>query len=190
MGTADCHPRRRMIIASSREGEQAVTDETEAIERLVSAFERSQWTEIDVRFGSTRVHLAVGPSNDRATAPSAGSDPVSTDTADRAIAADPPADGDDGDAAAPSVPEGALVVTSPSPGILWRSPMPGAPPFAEVGHTVEKSDTVCIIEVMKLMNHVKAGVGGTVVAALVANGAQVSKDEPLFAIRADHQARC
>ena len=95
-----------------------------------------------------------------------------------ATAADPPADGDDGDAAAPSVPEGALLVTSPSPGILWRSPMPGAPPFAEVGQTVETSDTVCIIEVMKLMNHVKAGVAGTVVAALVANGAQVSKDEP------------
>jgi len=42
--------------------------------------------------------------------------------------------------------------------------------------------------VMKLMNHVKAGVAGTVVAALVANGAQVAKDEPLFAIRPEHEA--
>lgn len=171
-------------------GKQAVTDETEAIARLVEAFERSQWSEIDVQFGSTRVHLAVRQPGAGATATSVAGDAESPDPVEIAITADPPAEGDDGDTVPPSVPEGALLVTSPSPGILWRSPMPGAPPFADVGQTVEKSDTVCIIEVMKLMNHVKAGVAGTVVGALVANGAQVSKDEPLFAIRADRQARC
>ena len=171
-------------------GKQAVTDEMGAIERLIAAFERSQWSEIDVRFGSTRVHLAAGSSHDDATSPTAGSDRDHTVPVERAIAVDQLAAYDELDPVAPIVPEGALFVTSPSPGILWRSPMPGAPPFAAVGQTVEKSDTVCIIEVMKLMNHVKAGIGGTVVAALVPNGTQVSKDEPLFAIRTDHQARC
>ncbi len=170
-------------------GTQAVTDESEAIERLISAFERSQWSEIDVRFGSTRVHLAAGQSHNDAIAPSTDAEPGDAEAAERVTAADPPADDHDGESAARSVPAGARLVTSPSPGILWRSPMPGAPPFAEVGQSVEQSDTVCIIEVMKLMNHVKAGMGGTVVAALVANGAQVSKDEPLFAIRADHHTR-
>ena len=75
MGTADRHTRRRMIVASRGEGEQAVTDETEAIERLVEAFERSQWSEIDVRFGSTRVHLAVRQPDAGATATSVGGDP-------------------------------------------------------------------------------------------------------------------
>jgi acetyl-CoA carboxylase biotin carboxyl carrier protein len=165
-----------------------VTDETEAIERLVEAFERSQWSEIDVRFGTTRVHLAVRQAGAGATATSAGCDPESSDRVEIAVAADQPADSDDDDTVTPGMPEGALMVTSPSPGILWRSPMPGAPPFAEVGQTVKESDTICIIEVMKLMSHVKAGVAGTVAAALVANGAQVAKDEPLFAIRPEHEA--
>jgi acetyl-CoA carboxylase biotin carboxyl carrier protein len=167
-----------MISCRAVKGTRAVTEETEAIERLVEAFERSQWSEIDVRFGATRVHLAARQD---------GVEPEPSDRVETAAAADRPAD-DENDSVRPSVPEGALVVTSPSPGILWRSPMPGAPPFAEVGQTVKESDTVCIIEVMKLMNHVKAGVAGTVVAALVANGAQVAKDEPLFAIRPEREA--
>ncbi len=165
-----------------------MTDETEAIGRLVEAFERSQWSEIDVRFGTTRVHLAVRQPVAGATATEVGGDRERPDGDEIAVAADRLADDDDDDTATPSVPEGALMVTSPSPGILWRSPMPGAPPFAEVGQIVKESDTICIIEVMKLMNHVKAGVAGTVVAALVANGAQVAKDEPLFAIRPEHEA--
>jgi acetyl-CoA carboxylase biotin carboxyl carrier protein len=162
-----------------------VTDETEAIGRLVDAFERSQWSEIDVRFGTTRVHLAARRADAGAATTPSATDPQSSDGPEIAGAADPPAVGDEGDAVTPSAPAGALIVRSPSPGILWRSPMPGAPPFAEVGQSVEASDTMCIIEVMKLMNHVKSGVAGTVVAALVANGAQVDKDQPLFAIQLD-----
>ncbi len=69
-------------------------------------------------------------------------------------------------ASAPALPAGAHVVVSPSPGIFWRSPEPGAPPFADIGDVVDASATVCIVEVMKLMNHVKAGVSGEVVAVL------------------------
>jgi acetyl-CoA carboxylase biotin carboxyl carrier protein len=88
-------------------------------------------------------------------------------------------------AAAPATivpPDGAHVVVSPSPGIFWRSPEPGAPPFADVGDTIDASATVCIVEVMKLMNHLKAGVGGTVVAVYGVNGVAVEKGQPLFAI--------
>ena len=85
-------------------------------------------------------------------------------------------------ASATPLPAGAHVVVSPSPGILWRSPEPGAPPFADVGDVVDASATVCIVEVMKLMNHVKAGVSGEVVAVYVENGVAVQKGEPLFAI--------
>jgi biotin carboxyl carrier protein len=73
-------------------------------------------------------------------------------------------------------------VVSPSPGIFWRSPEPGRPPFVELGHTVERSATVCIVEVMKLMNHVKAGISGEVVGVYCENGAAVRKDQALFAI--------
>jgi acetyl-CoA carboxylase biotin carboxyl carrier protein len=66
-----------------------------------------------------------------------------------------------------------LTVTAPSIGLFWRSPKPGAPPFVEVGDHVEAGDTVCIIEVMKLMTHVTAGVSGVVRAIHVANGDMV-----------------
>ena len=73
-------------------------------------------------------------------------------------------------------------MTSPSPGIFWRAPEPGSAPFTDIGQTVEPAATLCIIEVMKLMHHVKAGVDGQVVAIYVKNGAAVAKEEPLFAV--------
>ena len=79
-------------------------------------------------------------------------------------------------------PTGAHVVVSPTFGIFWRSPEPGLPPFADLGHTVEASATVCIVEVMKLMYHVKADVSGEVVAVYAENGVAVQKGQALFAI--------
>jgi biotin carboxyl carrier protein len=57
--------------------------------------------------------------------------------------------------------------------LFWRAPSPGAPPFVEVGGTVAAGETVAIVEVMKLMNHVSSPVDGVVTAILVENGAAV-----------------
>ncbi|MEI8056529.1 MAG: acetyl-CoA carboxylase biotin carboxyl carrier protein subunit [Actinomycetes bacterium] len=73
-------------------------------------------------------------------------------------------------------------VTSPSIGMVWRSPKPGSPPFVEVGDTVAADDTLCIIEVMKLMTHVKATGPGTVVRIHAANGETVEFGTPLIDI--------
>jgi acetyl-CoA carboxylase biotin carboxyl carrier protein len=73
-------------------------------------------------------------------------------------------------------------VTAPSVGLFWRSPKPGAPPFVDVGDEVRADDTVCIVEVMKLMNHVRAGVAGTVRAVHPENGQMVEHGDPLFTI--------
>ena len=67
----------------------------------------------------------------------------------------------------------AETVTSPTIGLFWRSPKPGAPPFVEVGDTVAAGATLCIIEVMKLMTHVTAPVSGIVSAIHIANGSMV-----------------
>jgi biotin carboxyl carrier protein len=84
--------------------------------------------------------------------------------------------------------DGGTIVAAPTPGIFWRSPEPGAPPFADIGETVESSETVCIVEVMKLMNHVKAGVRGRVVAVHGENGVAVGKGDALFTIVPDDSA--
>ena len=153
-----------------------VSSSLDAIRRVVEAFERSDWSEIDVRSGDVRVHLATGaPSNSPAGSPETTSGPAA-----------PPAPPTNAGGPAPELttvlPTDAHVVVSPSPGILWRSPEPGAPPFADIGDVVDASATVGIVEVMKLMTHVKAGVGGEIVAVCVENGVAVQKGEPLFAI--------
>ena len=162
-----------------------MTSSQDAIKRVVEAFERSDWSEIDVRSGTLRVHLSTGePSGATAGAPTAAPGPstgatVSDGAADGRVAAHL---GVSTIASADTPPIGAHIVGSPSPGILWRSPQPGSPPFADVGHTIDASATVCIIEVMKLMTHVKAGVSGQVVAVYGENGVAVHKGQVLFAI--------
>jgi len=78
--------------------------------------------------------------------------------------------------------DGAHAVVSPSPGIFWRAPAPGEPPFVEVGQSVSPDTPIGIVEVMKLMNQVLAGVNGTVRAVLTENGARVQRDEPMVLI--------
>src|SRR5262249_6436672 len=53
-------------------------------------------------------------------------------------------------------------IKAPMVGTFYRAPAPGAPPFVEVGSIVDEDDTVCILEVMKLMNSIKAGCRGRV----------------------------
>jgi acetyl-CoA carboxylase biotin carboxyl carrier protein len=74
-------------------------------------------------------------------------------------------------------------VASPLLGTFYRAPKPGSPPFVEVGAEVEEETVVAIIEVMKLMNTVRAGVRGTVTEILVADGALAEYGETLMRVR-------
>lgn len=78
--------------------------------------------------------------------------------------------------------EGLIEVKAPSLGMFWRSPKPGAPPFVEVGDHVEPNDTLCIIEVMKLMNQLKAEVSGEIVAIHVSNGEMIEYGQHIMSI--------
>jgi acetyl-CoA carboxylase biotin carboxyl carrier protein len=68
-------------------------------------------------------------------------------------------------------------------GVFYRAPAPGEKPFVEVGQHVRADDTVCLIEVMKLFNSIRAGVDGEVVEILVENGGLVEFDQALIFIR-------
>ncbi len=81
-----------------------------------------------------------------------------------------------------SVSENLHAVRSPMVGTFYRSPLPGEPPFVEIGQAVEPDTVLCIIEVMKLMNSIEAGVRGTVREIFVANGTAVDAGEVLMAI--------
>lgn len=60
-----------------------------------------------------------------------------------------------------------IFVTSPMVGTFYASPSPEDPPFVKVGDLVEEESVVCIIEAMKVMNEVKAGVQGKIVEVLL-----------------------
>jgi acetyl-CoA carboxylase biotin carboxyl carrier protein len=62
-------------------------------------------------------------------------------------------------------------VTSPMVGTYYASPGPDQPHFVKVGDKVNENTVVCIVEAMKVMNEVKAGLSGTV-AEILADNAQ------------------
>jgi len=68
---------------------------------------------------------------------------------------------------------GTLYVTSPMVGTYYASPSPDDPHFVKVGDAVNEDTVVCIIEAMKVMNEVKAGVKGFVTEVLLKNGEPV-----------------
>jgi len=80
-------------------------------------------------------------------------------------------------------PPGMADVPSPLLGVFYRAPKPGEPPFVEIGQQVEEGTIIGIIEVMKLMNSVRAGVRGELVEIFAKNGALVEFDEPLMRVR-------
>jgi acetyl-CoA carboxylase biotin carboxyl carrier protein len=80
---------------------------------------------------------------------------------------------------------GMVAVHPPLVGTFYRAPKPGAPPFVEVGSHVEEDTVVAIVETMKLMNSVRAGVRGTVVKICAQNAAFVEQDAVLMILRAE-----
>jgi acetyl-CoA carboxylase biotin carboxyl carrier protein len=85
-------------------------------------------------------------------------------------------------AAAPAPEPKGHTLKSPMVGTFYRAPSPGAPSFVEVGQSVSKGQTLCIIEAMKLLNEIESDVTGTVKAILVENGQPVEYGQPLFLI--------
>jgi acetyl-CoA carboxylase biotin carboxyl carrier protein len=81
------------------------------------------------------------------------------------------------------VADGLHTIPAPMLGTFYRAEAPGKPPFVEVGSRVEPDTIVCIIEVMKMMNSVPAGVAGTVAEVIPANAELVEYGQPLFRVQ-------
>ena len=77
------------------------------------------------------------------------------------------------------------VIEAPMLGVFYRAEAPGATPFVEAGTHVEPQTVVCLIEVMKMMNSVPAGVSGTIVEVCAENAALVEYGQPLFRVEPD-----
>jgi acetyl-CoA carboxylase biotin carboxyl carrier protein len=172
-------------------GNDAVPDKStldaEDIKRVLNALDASVWDEAVITVGDVTIAVARNggalPNVAGPVAPAAAPAPVAPAAA---VAAPAPAV-----SPAPTVTPAVTpvaageVVTSPTVGVFWRAPEPGAPPFVEVGQHVSAGDTLCIVEVMKLMSHVDAPVTGTVTKIHVDNAVSVEHGAPLFTITPD-----
>lgn len=74
-------------------------------------------------------------------------------------------------------------INSPMLGTFYRAPKPGSAPFVEIGAAVEEDSVIAIIEVMKLMNTVRAGVKGVITEILPADGTLVEFGQLLMRVR-------
>jgi acetyl-CoA carboxylase biotin carboxyl carrier protein len=75
-----------------------------------------------------------------------------------------------------------ITVKSPMIGTFYRKPAPDKPMFVEVGSTIAKGDTLCVIEAMKLFNEIESEVTGKIVKILVDDSSPVEFDQPLFLV--------
>ena len=74
------------------------------------------------------------------------------------------------------------VIKSPMVGTYYSSPSPESPSFVEVGSSVKKGQTLCILEAMKIMNEVEAEFDCKIVEILVKDGSPVEYDMPIFVV--------
>ena len=76
-----------------------------------------------------------------------------------------------------------LYITAPVVGTFYVAPSPDQPPFVQVGDKVQKGQTVCLMEAMKMMNEVKAPCDCIIEAVLQQDGALVSFGDQLIRYR-------
>jgi acetyl-CoA carboxylase biotin carboxyl carrier protein len=150
----------------------------ERIESLLKLLSAHDVSEFHYRDGEHRIRLRLGPPPVPIHTVHAAPMPIAS--AASPVGAAP--------AAQPGAPaqasdDGLVVIESPMVGTFYRAPSPGAPPFVEVGDTVQKGKTLCVIEAMKLMNEIEAEVGGTIAEILVDNAQPVQFGQALFKIR-------
>ncbi|MCM8534702.1 MAG: acetyl-CoA carboxylase biotin carboxyl carrier protein [Lentisphaeraceae bacterium] len=85
--------------------------------------------------------------------------------------------------AAPAVASDEKIVESPLVGTFYAKPSPEAPEFVSVGDEVKEDTVICIVEAMKVMNEITAGLNGTITEILVKDAEPVEYGQPLFKIK-------
>ncbi len=141
------------------------------VKKLIELLEESGVAEIEIKEGEESVRISrhsQQPPMMQPAAPAHAPQPAA------------PAPGEPAPAAAPET--RGKTINSPMVGTFYRASSPDASPFVEVGTTVSKGDTICIIEAMKMFNQIEAEVDGTIKDILVENGQPVEYDQPLFVI--------
>ncbi|MFN3735832.1 acetyl-CoA carboxylase biotin carboxyl carrier protein [Hydrogenophaga sp.] len=153
---------------------------------LVALLKEADFSEFRYEKGDVRIQVRRGALETESTAPVVSMIPSPKTAVHVAPAAPLPASQPAAATrvSAQTVP-GASVIQAPMLGTFYAAPKPGEPAFVQVGDRVESDAVVGIVEVMKLMNSVHAGIRGTVVAVHVNNGELVEFGQALFSVQED-----
>jgi acetyl-CoA carboxylase biotin carboxyl carrier protein len=159
----------------------------EFLRGLIDAVAQSGIDSIEINRAGVRIRIAKTPSSPIPVFPgfSQGMAPIAAPPVvpvNAAAVAAPVAPAEAAPARIPAKPE-LIDVTSPMVGTFYRAPAPDAPPYVEVGSTVTKGQTLCILEAMKLMNELPCELDGIVGEILVEDADPVEYGQVLFRIQ-------
>lgn len=147
------------------------------LEKMIDLFERKEISELEFEKEGVKVKMKKGGES----APIVVNSPVGH-AAPPPAAHHPESTKDEGAGKKTGLDPNLATVESPIVGTFYRSPSPEAPPYIDVGSTVEKGQVLCIVEAMKVMNEIESEVRGKIVSILAENAQPVEYGEPLFQV--------
>ena len=143
------------------------------IKEIIYLLENSKVNEIDLTFWGRRFRVVKNP-------PEVLPDDLNSDRIVRVETSISSDSSEPNSEVSRNLPKDGIEVLSPMPGTFYRSPTPDKDPFVKEGDQVDKGDTLCIIEAMKIMNEIEVESNGVIQSVLVKDGAPVEYDQPLF----------
>jgi len=145
------------------------------IKELIRVFDKSELNKLKVKDGEFEISMQTGFEGGTVvtTAAPVAAAPVAVVAAPEATIAPV--------ATTPAASSG-ITIDSPMVGTYYSSPSPEAPSFINVGDTVKKGQTLCILEAMKIMNEVEAEFDCKIIEMLVKDGEPVEFDMPIFTV--------
>jgi acetyl-CoA carboxylase biotin carboxyl carrier protein len=153
----------------------------EDVQRLLQLLDSSQFDEMHLEAEGIKLSLR----RNGATPSLLPSAPATAPVAAAAVPAQRAAPAERIAPATASVGANLLEVRAPMLGTFYGAPKPGAAPYVAIGDRVKPDSAIAIIEVMKLMNSISAGIEGVLVEVLVRDGDLVEYDQVLMRVRPD-----
>ncbi len=145
------------------------------IKKLIDLMVKNDLRELEIRDGESRVSLKRGAGEPVPTVTLSQVHPVAVPAS---VAGEKPAKESQQSAEEQEFEH----IVSPMVGTFYQASSPESDSFVQVGDTVTADTVVCVVEAMKVMNEIKAGLSGTIAKLLVSNGEAVEFGQAMFQV--------